>query len=78
MANPVEVWKLIEKADERIKYAQNRDVQAAYGQAREALEQAKEALPGVEDVRARAGLSAQIDRRLDDLERIQDGPAEES
>ncbi|HEX9695016.1 MAG TPA: hypothetical protein VGB64_01730 [Actinomycetota bacterium] len=71
MIAPTDVWKIIERADERIKYAQNRDPAEAYRQAREALAQARAALAGVADERARAGLLAQIERRETDLDALE-------
>lgn len=68
---PMEVWKLVERADERVKYASTRDAAEAYRQAREALAGARAALDGVADDRARAGLASQIDRRLADLDRLE-------
>lgn len=65
---PQEIWALIERADERVKYASNRDAQAAYGQARELLEQAAAAaktVPGAEK------LADQAQVRLDDLAKLE-------
>lgn len=71
MTTPMEVWSLIERADERIKYAQNRDAAAAYAQARESLDRAAELAGALEDPRARAGLTAQIERRRRDLAELE-------
>lgn len=65
---PQEVWALIERADERVKYASNRDAQAAYGQARELLEQASSAaqsIPGAEKLKEQAEI------RLNDLAKLE-------
>jgi hypothetical protein len=65
---PQEVWALIERADERVKYASNRDAKAAYGQARELLEQAAAAattIAGAEKLAEQARL------RLDDLAKLE-------
>ncbi len=61
---PAEVWKLIERADELVKYASNRDPAAAYAQARETLQRAAAAareVPGAQQ------LVTQAERRLDDI-----------
>jgi hypothetical protein len=63
-STPQEVWALIERADELVKYSGNRDQSAAFAQAREVLEHAKAAatkVPGAEK------LEEQAQRRLDDL-----------
>jgi hypothetical protein len=65
---PQDIWALIERADERVKYASNRDSKAAYGQARELLEKAAaaaEAVPGAEK------LSEQAQIRLTDLAKLE-------
>jgi hypothetical protein len=65
---PQEVWALIERADELVKYASNRDPAAGYAQARETLERAAEAarsVPGAER------LVEQAARRLDDLAKLE-------
>lgn len=71
MAAPQDVWKIVERADERIKYAQNRDPAEAYRQARDALAEAISALAFVQDAAAAAGLRRQIERRLADLDRLE-------
>ena len=63
-STPAEVWALIERADELIKYASNRDPAAAYAQAREILDRAAAAareVPGAQQ------LETQARRRIDDL-----------
>lgn len=65
--DPAAVWRLIERADERMKYASNRDPAEALRQAREALSEASAALATLQDPAARAALSAQIERRRADL-----------
>jgi hypothetical protein len=65
---PQQVWALIERADERVKYASNRDSKAAYAQARELLEQAAAAaktVPGAEKLAEQARI------RLDDLAKLE-------
>jgi len=67
---PAEVWALIERADELIKYASNRDTAAAYAQARETLEHA---LAAATSVPGAAPLEQQARTRLDDLARLEHG-----
>lgn len=65
---PQEVWALIERADELVKYAQNRDPATAYAQARATLERAAEAartVPGA------AKLEEQAARRLADIAKLE-------
>lgn len=65
---PQEVWALIERADELVKYASNRDPAAAYAQARATLERAAEAartVPGA------AKLEEQAAKRLADLAKLE-------
>jgi hypothetical protein len=67
-STPQEVWALIERADELVKYAQNRDPATAYAQARATLERAAEAaraVPGAEK------LEDQAARRLTDLAKLE-------
>ena len=63
------VWDLIRRADEFVKYAPNRDPAAARAQARRQLERAAEAAAALADAAAREALTAQVRRRLDDLDR---------
>ena len=65
---PQEIWALIERADERVKYASNRDAQAAYGQARELLEQAVAAAGAVAGAEK---LKEQAEIRLNDLAKLE-------
>lgn len=65
--DPAAVWRLIERADELVKYASNRDAAAARAQALDTLRQAETALTGLTDPKAAAALGQQIRRRLDDL-----------
>jgi hypothetical protein len=67
---PAEVWALIERADELIKYASNRDPKTAYAQARETLQHAIDAsctVPGA------APLEKQARTRLDDIAKLEEG-----
>lgn len=68
--DPAGVWRLIARADDLVKYAQNRDAAAAYAQARAVLDRAAEAAGALADPRAGAGLATQIRKRLEDLERL--------
>jgi hypothetical protein len=74
-ADPASVWKLVERADELVKYAQNRDPQTAYKQARAVLDDA-EALAGQLDEKAATGLRAQIETRRADIARFDTGSSE--
>lgn len=66
---PGEVWKLIVRADELVKYASNRDEAAAYEQARAQLERAAEAARMVADPAVRENFVGQIRTRLEDIDR---------
>ena len=69
-ADPAAVWKLVQRADELVKYAQNRDPHTAYAQARAVLDEA-EALAGQLDQKAADGLRAQIEIRRSDIARFE-------
>lgn len=69
---PGEVWDLIRRADEFIKYSPNRDPATARAQARRQLERAAEAAAALTDRAARDALTEQVRRRLDDLDRAGD------
>jgi hypothetical protein len=64
------VWDMIRRADDLVKYAPNRDPATARAQARKQLERAREAAQTVGDRQVAEALSAQIRRRLDDLDRM--------
>ena len=67
-STPQEIWTLIERADELVKYASNRDPAAAYAQARATLERAADAartVPGAEKLQEQAA------KRLEDLTRLE-------
>ncbi|HEV8683476.1 MAG TPA: hypothetical protein VGS09_12010 [Actinomycetota bacterium] len=68
---PQDVWHMVERADEFLKYAQNRDPAKAYAQARATLRKAMEEADRLEDRAAAESISAQISRRLDDLDRLE-------
>lgn len=63
-STPQEIWALIERADELVKYASNRDQTAAFAQAKETLERAAAA---AETVPGAAKLAEQARIRLNDL-----------
>jgi hypothetical protein len=71
MTTPMDVWRHLERADERVKYAQNRDAADAYRQARESLDLAASEAMTLDDERARIALTAQIQKRLDDITRLE-------
>jgi hypothetical protein len=66
-----DVWHMVERADEFLKYAQNRDPTKAYAQARSTLRKAMEEADRLEDRGAAESLAAQIARRLDDIDRLE-------
>jgi hypothetical protein len=73
MGEPTEasvVWDMIRRADDLVKYAPNRDPATARDQARKQLDRAREAAQTVGDRQVAEALSAQIRRRLDDLDRM--------
>jgi hypothetical protein len=70
MIDPGAVWKLVQRADELVKYAQNRDPRTAYQQARAVLDEA-DALTNELDQKAADGLRAQIQTRRDDITRYE-------
>ncbi len=67
--DPAAVWDMIRRADEFMKYASNRDPATARAQARRQLDRAAEAAGALTDPGARDALTAQVRRRLEDLER---------
>jgi hypothetical protein len=73
MGEPTEasvVWDMIRRADDLVKYAPNRDPATAHAQARQQLERARDAAGSVGDRQVAEALSAQIRRRLEDLDRM--------
>ena len=68
-SDPNEVWDLIRRADDLVKYAPNRDPDTARAQAREVLARAARAADALPDRRAGEALAAQVRTRLEDLER---------
>lgn len=69
--DPGEVWDLIRRADDLVKYSPNRDPGTARAQARRQLERAAEAASAVTDAAARDALTEQVRRRFADLDRAQ-------
>jgi hypothetical protein len=66
-----DVWRLVERADEFVKYAQNRDPAKAYAQARATLQRAAGEAEQLENRAAAESISGQIARRLEDLDRLE-------
>jgi hypothetical protein len=66
--DPNQVWNLIRRADDLVKYATNRDPAIARAQARNVLEEAAHAAETLPDRRAGEALAAQVRTRLRDLE----------
>jgi hypothetical protein len=64
------VWDMIRRADDLVKYAPNRDPATARNQARTQLRRAQEAADALADSKVAGALSAQIRRRLEDLDRM--------
>jgi hypothetical protein len=64
------VWDMIRRADDLVKYAPNRDPATARAQARTQLERAQEAADALADRQVAGALTAQIRRRLEDLDRM--------
>jgi len=69
--DPPGVWHLIQRADEFVKYAQNRDPATAFAQAREYLGRAIAAAEGLADRGAGENLAGQARVRLADIDRLE-------
>ena len=70
---PNEIFELITKADEKVKYATSSKSDVRAAQARELLERARDAAREI----GNDALIAQADRRLADLEALsQEGPGD--
>jgi hypothetical protein len=67
--DPNDVWRLISRADDLVKYAPNRDPATARLQARDQLKVAAAAAAKLPDRQAGEALAAQIRTRLEDLDR---------
>ena len=68
--DPNDVWDLIRRADDLLKYAPNRDPATARLQARDQLKVAAEAAAKLPDRDAGEALAAQVRTRLEDLDRL--------
>ncbi len=66
--DPNEVWQLIKRADDLVKYSANRDPAVARAQARKVLGEAAQAAEGLPDRQAGEALAAQVRTRLEDLD----------
>jgi hypothetical protein len=73
--DPPGVWHLIQRADEFVKYAQNRDPRTAYAQAREHLERAIRAAGALQDRGAGENLVEQARVRMADIAKLEEGTA---
>jgi hypothetical protein len=69
--DPNQVWDMIRRADDLVKYAPNRDPSTARAQAREQLRKAEEAAAALADRSAGETLAAQVRTRLADLDRAE-------
>lgn len=69
MNDPATVWRLIQKADEVLKYAGNRDATAAYEQARAALDEAEQLSASLVDQGIAENFRSQIEIRRADIMR---------
>lgn len=68
--DPGEVWQLIRRADDLVKYSANRDPAVAREQARKVLDEAAQAAAALPDRQAGQALAAQVRTRLEDLETL--------
>ncbi len=69
-SGPNDVWNLIRRADDLLKYSPNRDPEKARTQARDQLRLASEAAAKLPDRSAGEALAAQVRTRLEDLDRL--------
>jgi hypothetical protein len=70
--DPNDVWKLIKRADDLVKYSANRDPEVARAQARKVLDEAAGAAAALPDRQAGEALTAQVRTRLADLDRLEE------
>ena len=68
--DPGEVWQLIRRADDLVKYSANRDPAVAREQARKVLDEAAQAAAALPDRQASEALAAQVRTQLEDLETL--------
>lgn len=69
-SGPGDVWDMIRRADDLLKYSPNRDPATARNQAREQLRLASQAAAKLPDRQAGQALAQQIQTRLQDLDRL--------
>lgn len=69
-SGPGDVWDLIRRADDLVKYSPNRDPQKARTHARDQLRRAAQAAAMLPDRSAGEALAAQVRTRLEDLDRL--------
>jgi hypothetical protein len=69
--DPNEVWQLIKRADDLVKYSANRDPAVARKQARKVLDEAARAAEALPDRQAGEALGGQVRTRLEDLDRLE-------
>jgi hypothetical protein len=67
---PNDVWDMIRRADDLLKYSPNRDPATARNQARDHLKRAALAAGELADRDAGRALEDQVRTRLDDLDRL--------
>ncbi|HWC32997.1 MAG TPA: hypothetical protein VG709_07705 [Actinomycetota bacterium] len=69
-SGPGDVWNLIRRADDLVKYSPNRDPRKARVQARDQLRRAAQAAAMLPDRDAGEALAHQVETRLKDLDRL--------
>lgn len=69
-SGPGDVWDLIRRADDLLKYSPNRDPFTARNQARQQLKRAAQAAAVLPDRVAGESLANQVRTRLEDLDRL--------
>ena len=69
-SGPGDVWNLIRRADDLVKYSPNRDPVKARVQARDQLRRAAQAAAMLADRDAGEALAEQVKTRLEDLDRL--------
>jgi hypothetical protein len=67
--DPGEVWQLVTRADDLVKYSANRDPAVARKQARKVLDEAARAAAALPDRQAGEALAEQVRTRIEDLDR---------
>ncbi len=69
-SGPGDVWDIIRRADDLLKYSPNRDPGTARNHARQQLQRAAQAAAMLPDREAGEALAAQVRTRLADLDRF--------